>query len=126
MIIDLAGDSRRCACNGRTNQCHPETGDCLVMNIIGYFRILCFVGIRLPLHDNVVDIHITQYLYFRIAKKIRLDQVAISVRQVFMAIRQMELHAGPANAQAQKKIMLVRSDTPSNFMNFCPLVFVYN
>ena len=122
MIIDLAGDSRRCACNGRTNQCHPETGDCLVMNIIGHFRILCFV-IRLPSHDNVVDIHITQYLYFRIAKKIRLDQVAISVRQVFMAIRQMESHVGPANAQAQKKIMLVRSDTPSNFINF---LFVYN
>ena len=29
-IIDLVGDSQKCACNERAKQCHPETGECQV------------------------------------------------------------------------------------------------
>lgn len=28
--VALAGSARRCLCNGRTEECHPETGKCLV------------------------------------------------------------------------------------------------
>ena len=27
-LIDLVGDSKRCQCNGRASECHPETGHC--------------------------------------------------------------------------------------------------
>ena len=27
-MIDLVGDSKRCQCNGRASECHPETGHC--------------------------------------------------------------------------------------------------
>ena len=30
MLVHLAGEARPCKCNGRAEQCHPETGKCMV------------------------------------------------------------------------------------------------
>ena len=30
ILLDLVGESRKCKCNYRTEECHPETGACMV------------------------------------------------------------------------------------------------
>ena len=46
IIIDLVGGVKRCNCNGRTNQCDPETGECLECgeNTSGFHCNVCAVG----------------------------------------------------------------------------------
>ena len=29
ILLDLVGESRKCKCNYRTEECHPETGVCM-------------------------------------------------------------------------------------------------
>ena len=49
IVIDLVGEAKRCQCNGRTNKCHPETGECLVSR---YLRLVWYVVKNLiPLQD---------------------------------------------------------------------------
>ena len=44
--IDLVGVSRKCSCNGRAEECHPETGRCMdcTQNTAGPSCNLCAAG----------------------------------------------------------------------------------